>query len=113
MLLDESHLQLVVDVLKEANFNDEDCYWLGQELGVYDERVGHIYPGNFLDLKECLRKWLQPGTTSNRLRIQHDGPLHTLYDLAAALKSIGKRGAADYIIRTCKLVTIMYKDQYY
>lgn len=45
MLLDESHLQLVVDVLKEANFNDEDCYWLGQELGVYDERVGHIYPG--------------------------------------------------------------------
>ena len=107
LLLDESHLELVEDVLKENNFNIEDWNKLERGLGVYTRGQEYVYPGS---LKECLRKWLSPGTSSSFLRI-HDGP-PTLYDLAAALVSIGYIEAGEYIIKTCKLI-IMFNDQCY
>ena len=86
LLLDGSHLELVEDVLKEANFNDEDCFKLGRELGVY---LRNINSENSLNLKECLRLWLSPGTiTTYHLWVQYDDP-PTLFGLADALKSIG------------------------
>ena len=106
MLLDESHLELVEDVLKDANFNNKDWFKLGQELGVYTIGQEYIYPGN---LKECLRKWLITGVANYRFRIW---PLPTLYDLAAALDSIGYNEAGVYIIKICKLI-IMFNDQCY
>ena len=102
LLLDESHLELVEDVLKEINFNNKDWEQLRRELGVY---LRNINPGNFLNLKECLRRWL---STRTILRIQPS----TLYDLAAALDSIGYKEAGEYIIKTCKLI-IMFNDQCY
>ena len=101
MLLDESHLELVEDVLKETKFNDKDWKELGRKLGVY-----FIQPNNSEDssnLKECLRRWLSA--------FWHDVP-PTLYDLADALKGIGYSKAAEYIIKTCKLI-IMFNDQCY
>ena len=108
LLLDESHLELVEDVLKETNFNIEDWEQLGRGLNrVYTRGQEYVYPGS---LKECLRKWLSPGTSSSFLWI-HD-PSSTLDDLAAALKRIGYRRAGEYIIKTCKLI-IMFNDQCY
>ena len=101
-LLDESHLELIEDVLKETNFNDEDWEQLGRGLGVY---FWNINPENSLDLKECLRRWLSAVTI---LRIWPS----TLDDLADALKRIGYIEAAEYIIKTCKLI-IMFNDQCY
>ena len=94
MLLDESDLELVEDVLKETNFNNKDWSELGRELGVY-------YSSN---LKECLRRWLSA--------FSHDDPPSTLYELAAALDSIGYSEAGKYIIITSKLI-IMFNDQCY
>ena len=107
LLLDESHLELVEDVLKEINFHNKDWRQLGRGLGVHIRGQEYVYPGS---LKECLRKWLSPGTFSSFLRI-HDGP-PTLYGLAAALVSIGYIEAGKYIIKTCKLI-IMFNDQCY
>ena len=107
MLLDESHLELVEDVLKETNFNYEDWKKLGHELEVYAIGQEYSYPGN---LKKCLRQWLSPGTSSFFLRFRNVPP--TLYDLATALKRIGYREAGKYIIKTCKLI-IMFNDQCY
>ena len=107
LLLDTSHLELVVNVLKETNFNNEDWEQLGQELGVYTIKLEYIYPEN---LKECLREWLSTGTSSSFLRIQNDPP--TLYGLADALKSIGYSEAGEYIIITSKLI-IMFNDRCY
>ena len=107
LLLDGSHLELVEDVLKETNFNDKDWYKLGRELGVYTRGLDYGYPGN---LKEFLREWLSPGTSSSFLRIYDGSP--TLYDLATALDSIGYSEAGEYIIKTCKLI-IMFNDQCY
>ena len=107
LLLDISHLELVEDVLKETNFNDEDWRQLGRELGVY---MKYGYPEN---LKDCLREWLNSGGTfssGSYMRICNMPP--TLDDLAAALKSIGYKEAGEYIIKTCKLV-IMFNDQCY
>ena len=106
LLLDESHLELVEDVLKENNFNNKDWEQLVRELGIYTMGQEYIYPGN---LKECLRKWLNTGVVNYRLRIW---PLPTLYVLAAALKSIGYSEAGEYIIKRCKLI-IMFNDQCY
>ena len=116
MLLDESHLELVEDVLKEINFNDEDWRldWrqLGRELGVHVQSLKYSYSENSLILKECLREWLSPSTSSHYWqRILDDEPGPSLYDLAAALKSIGYSEAGEYIIKTCKL--IMFNDQCY
>ena len=97
LLLDESHLELVEDVLKEINFNDEDCYKLGQVLRVHTKQQDDNM------LKECLRKWL-------RFWIYAGPP--TLDDLADALKRIGYSEAGEYIIKTCKLI-IMFNDQCY
>ena len=107
LLLDKSHLELVEDILKETNFNNKDWEQLGQELGVHDERLEFIYSEDSLNLKGCLRKWLT-GATSYFLQSRPS----TLYDLAAALKRIGYRGAGEYIIKTCKLI-IMFNDQCY
>ena len=110
LLLDESHLDLVEDILKEANFYVKDWKQLGQELGVHDERLEFIYPEDSLNLKSCLRKWLTSSHTTNYfLRFQ---PPPTLYDLADALKRIGYYEAGGYIIKTCKLI-IMFNDQCY
>ena len=114
-MLDESHLELVEDVLKKANFNNKDWDRLGRELGVNVELLKYIYSENSLKLKECLRKWLTSSTTaattrSYHMRI-HDGP-PTLHELADVLDSIGYNKAAEYIIKTCKLV-IMFNDQCY
>ena len=104
MLLDESHLELVEDVLKEANFNNKDWEQLGRELRVH---LQNINPENSLNLKECLRRWLSVVTTC----ILWIWP-STLYDLAVALDSIGYKEAGEYIIKTCKLI-IMFNDQCY
>ena len=114
LLLDESHLDLVEDVLKETNFNNKDWDKLGRGLGIYVQSLKYSYSEDSLKLKECLREWLSPGTSSSFLRIPDDddptGP--TLYDLAAALKSIDYSEAGEYIIKTCKLI-IMFNDQCY
>ena len=111
LLLDESHLELVEDVLKETNFNDGHWNKLGRLLGVNVELLKYIYPENSLKLKECLRKWLtSAGTTTYHSRI-HVGP-PTLNGLADALDRIGYREAGEYIIKTCKLI-IMFNDQCY
>ena len=102
MLLDKSHLELVEDILKEINFNNKDCYKLRKELRVHVEQQDENM------LKECLRKWLSSGATSNRFWIKPS----TLDGLAAALKRIGYREAGEYIIKTCKLI-IMFNDQCY
>ena len=108
MLLDESHLELVEDVLKEANFNNEDWEQLGRGLnGVYIRGQEYVYPGS---LKEYLRKWLSPGTSSSFVWLRSGPP--TLYELAAVLVSIGYIKAGEYIIKTCKLI-IMFNDQCY
>ena len=106
LLLDESHLELVEDVLKEINFNNEDWKQLGRELGVY---LRNINPENSLNLKECLREWLSSGAGRYRFQIR---PLPTLGGLAGALDRIGYRRAGEYIIETCKLI-IMFNDQCY
>ena len=98
LLLDESHLELVEDILKETNFNNEDWEQLDRELIEYRWRMKP------LNLKECLRKWLSGDSF-------YDRP-PTLYDLADALKSIGYSEAGGYIIKTCKLI-IMFNDQCY
>ena len=108
LLLDESHLELVENILKEINFNNEDWYKLGKQLRVHDKGQEYIYPGN---LRECLREWLRSGTTSYNLRIECYGH-PTLYGLADALKRIGYSEAGEYIIKTCKLI-IMFNDQCY
>ena len=109
-----SDLELVEDILKEINFN-EDWYELGIELGVCDERPEYCYPRNFSNLKGCLRKWLSPGTTTSNFHRP------TILDgLADALKRIGYSEvaeygyseAAEYIVKTCKLI-MMFNDQYY
>ena len=106
-MLDESHLELVEDVLKEANFNNDDWYKLGQELGVYLCIIGRE---NSLMLRQCLRRWLtRSGATSSYFLLIQSS---TLYDLAVALDSIGYSEAGDYIIKTCKLI-IMFNDQCY
>ena len=105
MLLDESHLELVEDVLKEINFNNEDWKRLGRELRLY------YWSGKPLNLKECLREWLSPDTSSSFLPVHRDDP-PTLYKLANALKRIGYIKAGKYIIKTCKLI-IMFNDQCY
>ena len=113
MLLAESRLELVEDVLKEINFNDKDWEELGQELGVHIQSLEYICSENSLKLKECLREWLSPGTSSSFLRIpDDDDPPPTLYELAAALDGIGYSEAGNYIIKTCKLI-IMFNDQCY
>ena len=97
LLLDISHLELVEDVLKETNFNDEDWYKLERELSqVYTMTEDRMPAWN---LKTCLRKWLSSYWPSS------------LYDLAAALDSIGysEGEAGEYIIKTCKLI-IMFND---
>ena len=104
LLLDESHLELVEDVLKEINFNNEDCYKLGRVLRVHAKQQDENM------LKECLRKWLRSGATSNRFWIYAGPP--TLDDLADALKRIGYKEAGEYISKTCKLI-IMFNDQHY
>ena len=113
MLLEESHLELVEDVLKETNFNFDDWQWpkLGEKLGLHhDELLERIYPENSSNLKECLRKWLRsPDAAGYPLLFR---PLPTLDGLAAALDSIGYSEAAEYIIKTCKLI-IMFNDQCY
>ena len=107
LLLDESHLELVEDILKETNFNNEDWKQLERELGVY---LWNINLENSLNLKECLREWLRgPGTSRYRFQIR---PPPTLDGLADALKSIGYSEAGEYIIKTCKLI-IMFNDQCY
>ena len=112
LLLDGSHLELVEDVLKETKFNDKDWKQLGHGLGVYVlSTLDYSNKENSLNLKECLREWLDPGTSSYFWQAQRDG-LPTLYDLAAALKSIGYIEAGEYIIKTCKLI-IMFNDQCY
>ena len=111
LLLDESHLELVEDVLKETNFNNKDWEQLGRELGVYDELLKYSYSENSLKLKSCLREWFSPGTSSYFRWAQRNDP-PTLYDLAAALVSIGYSEAGEYIIKTCKLI-IMFNDQCY
>ena len=95
LLLDESHLELVEDVLKETNFNDKDWEQLGQELRIYDWS-----DRNFLKLKQCLSQWLRASLPP------------TLADLADALKRIGYKRAGGYIIKTCKLIK-MFNDQCY
>ena len=110
-MLDESHLGLVEDVLKEANFNDKDWKQLGHGLGLYVWLLKYGNKENSLNLKECLREWLSSGVGRYRLQAQHDDP-PTLYDLADALKSIGYSEAGEYIIKTCKLI-IMFNDQCY
>ena len=113
LLLDESHLELVEDILKDINFNNEDWKQLGRELGVYTTGQSYSYPDNSSILKECLRGWLtSSGATGYFLRIRPDGLFPTLYDLADALKSIGYNEAGEYIIKTCKLI-IMFNDQCY
>ena len=107
MLLDESHLELLEDILKEANFNKKDCFGLGLELRIYGD-LEFISPRDILNLKECLRLWLSPDTTSYFLQSRPS----TLYDLAAALYRIGYYEAGEYIIKTCKLI-IMFNDQCY
>ena len=106
-MLEESHLELLEDVLKEANFNNDHWAKLGGGLGLRnDELLERIYPENSLNLKECMRKWLSPGTTSYLLLpFQRDSP--TLDGLADALKSIGYSEAAECIIKTCKLVIMI------
>ena len=114
LLLDESHLELVEDILKETNFDNEDWKRLGGlALGIYynaQQRIERICSEDSSKLKECLRRWLSPDTSSSFLPF-YDGP-PTLYGLAAALKSIGYSEAGEYIIKTCKLI-IMFNDQCY
>ena len=76
LLLDESHLELVEDVLKETNFNNEDWEQLGQELGVYVEWLEYSNSNkeNSLNLKGCLREWLSPGTSSFFFGTRNDPP---------------------------------------
>ena len=105
LLLDGSHLELVEDVLKEINFNNEDWKQLGHELRVYTTGQSYSYLDNSSILKECLRGWLtSSGATSSFLRIQPVGLSLSLYELADALKSIGYSEAARYIFKTCKLI---------
>ena len=111
LLLDESHLELVEDVLKETNFNIEDWDKLGRELGVHDDRLEFIYPEDSLNLKGCLRKWLTGELTGATSYFLQSRP-STLYDLADVLVSIGYIKAGEYIIKTCKLI-IMFNDQCY
>ena len=106
-MLDESHLELVEDVLKETNFHDVDWEELGRGLGVHVESLKYIYSENSLKLKGCLREWLSPGTSSYYWRIQDDDdPPPTLFGLADALDGIGYSEAAECIIITCKLIII-------
>ena len=101
LLLDKSHLELVEDVLKETNFNDEDWFELGRELGVYFVKQKNLYPAeDSLMLKDCLRRWLSAN---------YCNPI--LNDLAVALVRIGYE-AGEYIIKACKLI-IMFNDQCY
>ena len=111
ILLDESHLELVEDILKETNFNNENWEQLKLQLRVHVWSLEYSYSENSLKLKECLREWLSPGTISSFLWIPDDDP-STLYGLADALKSIGYSEAGEYIIKTCKLI-IMFNDQCY
>ena len=107
LLLDERHLELVEGILKETNFNDKDWEQLGRELGVHVESLKFIYSENFLTFKECLREWLNPGTSSYYWRIpDDDDPPPTLFGLADALDGIGYSEAAEYIIITSKLIII-------
>ena len=108
LLLDESHLELVGDILKETNFNDKDWDKLGRELRVYTTGQEYSYLDKSSILKECLRGWL----TSSFLRILDDDDPPTLYKLANALKRIGYSEAGEYIIERCKLI-IMFNDQCY
>ena len=111
MLLDESHLELVEDVLKETNFNDKDWYKLASELGISLWSLKYSNKEN-INLKECLREWLSTDTFRSFLRIRPDRLSPTLYDLAAALKRVDYIEAGEYIIKTCKLI-IMFNDQCY
>ena len=109
LLLDESHLGLVEDVLKEINFNNEDWKQLGRQLRVRHDKLrllGRLYPKISLNLKECLRKWLSGDSL-------YDNLPPTLYELAAALKSIGYSEADEYIIKTYSRLIIMFNDQCY
>ena len=122
LLLDESHLELISelieDVLKEFNLNDEDWRKLGRELGVYIKGQKYSYPDNSSILKKCLREWLSSGrsrgsvATSSFFWFGSAGLSPTLDELAAALKRIGYSEAGEYIIKTCKLI-IMFNDQCY
>ena len=114
-MLDESHLELVEDVLTVTNFNNKDWYELGQELEVHDndEPKRIVYPEDSSNLRNCLRRWLSLGkgpttTTIYRLRILDDKPLPTFYDLAVAIDNIGYGEAADYIIKTRKLIMLNF-----
>ena len=115
-MLDISHLELVEDVLKEINFNNEDWRKLGRELRVYVEldvkSLKHSYSENSLNLKKCLREWLSRSTSSSHFRIWINDDPPTLFGLADALQRIGYREAREYIIKTCKLI-IMFNDQCY
>ena len=108
-MLDKSHLELIEDVLKETTFNLMDWYELGRKLmkGPYGQRIDYIkrassYGNNSLKLKECLKSWLSPDTSS--LLLIFDGAQPTLDELADALRSIGYNEAAEYISKTCKLI---------
>ena len=113
-LLDESHLELIEDILKKANFNNKDWDRLGRELGVNVELLKYIYSGNSLKLKECLRKWLTTAdaATTRSYHLQIHDPPPTLDGLADVLDRISYNKAAEYIIKTCKLI-IMFNDQCY
>ena len=100
-LLDGSDLELVEDVLKEIKFNDKDWKQLGRKLGVLFVQQKNSKDSS--NLKECLRRWLSAFWHDDR---------PTLYELADALKRIGYSEAAEYIIKTCKLI-IMFNDQCY
>ena len=115
-MLDQSHLELVEDVLKETNFNNKDWRPLGRALGVYTTGQSYSYPDNSSILKECLRVWLNSSGATTRsssfFRIGPVGFSPTLYKLADALDGIGYSEAGEYIIKTCKLI-IMFNDQCY
>ena len=112
-MLDESHLELVEDVLKETNFNNEDWHKLGQELRIYATGLSYSYLHNPSILKECLRVWLNSsGATSSFFWIVPDRLSPILIELADALEGIGYSKAGEYISKTCKLI-IMFTDQCY
>ena len=98
LLLDESHLELVEDVLKETNFNNKDWKQLERELNQVYTMTEDRMPAQ--NLKTCLRKWLSSYWPPS------------LDELADALDRIGYSKAGKYIIKTCKLI-IMFNDQCY